>query len=82
MCPLSITRAGENKEELAIPVPVGANVGMTRIPIPTFFEDKFCMYMDEIEMWKEVCGLPKTKQGMVLLLDLHRDSPSNIKEIH
>ena len=29
---------------------------------------------------KEVCGLLKTKQGMVLWLHLPRDLPSNIKE--
>ena len=38
------------------------------------------MYMDEIEVWKEVCGLPKTKQRMALWLHLPRDSPSDIKE--
>ena len=36
--------------------------------------------MDKIEMWKEVCCLPKTKLGIVLWLHLPRDSTSDIKE--
>ena len=37
--------------------------------------------MGNIKEWKEVCGLPKTKQGMVLWLHLLRDTPSNIKDL-
>ena len=51
-----------------------------RIPILIFAKDKFRMYMEENELWKEVCGLPKTKQPMALWLHLPRDLPSDIKE--
>ena len=73
--------AGEEKMEApAVAASAGAAVGTTRIPNPMFSEENYCRFMGEIKEWKEVCGLPKTKQGVVLWLYLPRDTPSNIKE--
>ena len=71
---------GGNVDAPAAPAPAGEAVETMRIPIPMFSEENFCMYMDEIKVWKEVCGLPKDKQGMVLWIHLPRDKPSDIKE--
>ena len=57
----------------------GAGQGSTRIPTPEFSEDNFRSYTDEIELWREVYELPKAKQGIMLLLVLPRDTPSDIK---
>ena len=54
-------------------------VGTTRIPIPMFAEENFHMYMDKVDIWKEVCGIAKAKQGMVLWMHLPRETPSDIK---
>ena len=65
---------GANAKAPVATVPAAANVRTTRFPVPIFTADKFCMYMDEIKGWREVCGLPKNRQAMVLLLILARDS--------
>ena len=59
------------KKEPAVSVPAGANVGTAKIPIPIFAIDRFLIYMDKIEMRKEVCGqaghsaVAPTAQGLV-----------------
>ena len=44
-----------------------------------FAEEIFCMYMDKVNVWKEVHGIVKAKQGMVLWMHLPRETPSDIK---
>ena len=65
---------------MAAPAMVGT-VGTTRIPIPMFAKESFRMYMDKVDIWKEVCQIVKAKQGMVLLMHLPRETPSDIKEL-
>ena len=67
-------------EEAAAAAAMMKTVGTTRIPIPIFAEESFRMYMDKIDIWKEVCGIVKAKQGMVLWMHLPRETPSDIKE--
>ena len=64
----------------AVPIQARTTMGTTRILTPVFSEDKFRMYMEEIEVWGEVCGMPKRQQGMFLWMNLPRDTPSDIKE--
>ena len=55
---------------------------LTRVPVPVFSgEENFKTFMDEVEMWREVCEVPKAKQGIVLWLQLPRDDASDIKEL-
>merc|ERR1719397_425483 len=53
----------------------------TRVPTPTFSADSFKTYMEEVELWREVCDVPKAKQGIMLWLQLPRDDASDIKEL-
>ena len=64
----------------AVPIQAGTTMGTTRILTSVFSEDNFRMYMEEIEVWGEVCGMPKRQQGMFLWMNLPRDTPSDIKE--
>ena len=52
-----------------------------KVKIPQFSLDAFKTYMDEVEVWREVCGIPKEKQGLLLWLELPREHPSDIKEL-
>ena len=72
--------AGGEDVAAAATIQCGTTVGATRIPTPAFSEDNLRMYMEEIEVWMEVCGIPKRQQGMFLWMNLPRDTPSDIKE--
>ena len=56
-------------------------VKSTRIAVPEFSEEQFKTYMEEVMLWREVCDVPKAKQGIVLWLNLPRDHSSDIKEL-
>ena len=56
-------------------------VKSTRVAVPEFSEEQFKTYMEEVMLWREVCDVPKAKQGIVLWLNLPRDHSSNIKEL-
>ena len=71
--------AGGEDVAAAATIQCGTTVGATRIPTPAFSEDNLRMYMEEIEVWMEVCAIPKRQQGMFLWMNLPRDTPSNIK---
>ena len=58
-----------------------AGVKSTRIAVPQFSSEQFKVYMEEVELWREVCDVPKVKQGIMLWLQLPRDHPSDIKEL-
>ena len=51
-----------------------------RITVPKFSSTNFKAYMEEVEVWTELCGLPKEQQGIMLWFQLPRDHPSDIKE--
>jgi hypothetical protein len=53
----------------------------TRVKVPLFSDEDFRTYMDEVEMWREVAGVAKEKQGMLLWLELPRHHPSDIKDL-
>ena len=53
----------------------------TRVPTPSFSAENFKTYMEEVELWREVCDVPKAKQGIMLWLQLPRDDASDIKEL-
>ena len=53
----------------------------TRVKVPQFSDEDFRTYMDEVEMWREVAGVAKEKQGMLLWLELPRHHPSDIKAL-
>ena len=53
----------------------------TRVPVPVFSADNYKAYSDEVEMWREVCNVPKAKQGIMLWLALPRGDASDIKEL-
>ena len=53
----------------------------TRVAVPEFSEEQFKTYMEEVMLWREVCDVPKAKQGIVLWLNLPRDHSSDIKEL-
>ena len=53
----------------------------TRVPTPTFSAENFKTYMEEVELWREVCDVPKAKQGIMLWLQLPREDASDIKEL-
>ena len=40
----------------------------TRVPTPNFSAQNFKTYMEEVELWREVCDVPKAKQGIMLWL--------------
>ena len=48
----------------------------TRVPVPVFSADNYKAYSDEVEMWREVCNVPKAKQGIILWLALPRGDAS------
>ena len=50
----------------------------TRVPVPKFGES-FESYMANVEVWKLLCGLPKTEQGIMLWYNLPDDHSSDIK---
>ena len=56
-------------------------VKSTRVAVPEFSEEQFKTYMEEVMLWREVCDVPKAKQGIVLWLNLPRDHSSDIKEL-
>ena len=33
----------------------------TRVPVPTFSADNYKAYSEEVEMWREVCNVPKRR---------------------
>ena len=55
----------------------------TRIKTQMFASDntRFCIYAQEVNLWKEECGLQKEEQGIVLWMALPKDDPSDIKEL-
>ena len=53
----------------------------TRVPTPVFSAENFKTYIEEVELWREVCDVPKAKQGIMLWLQLPRDDSSDIKEL-
>ena len=53
----------------------------TRVPVPIFSADNYKAYSEEVEMWREVCNIPKAKQGIILWLALPRGDASDIKEL-
>ena len=53
----------------------GANAGAemqavrvktTQVAVPEFSEEQFKTYMEEVMLWREVCDVPKAKQGIML----------------
>ena len=50
----------------------------TRVPVPKF-GDNFESYMANVEVWKLLCGLPKSEQGIMLWYNLPDDHSSDIK---
>ena len=58
----------ETKITQNVEAPAAAGVqqlrGTTRIPTSVFPEDNLRSYMDNIELWREVCELEKHKQGI------------------
>ena len=53
----------------------------TRVTVPIFSAENFKAYSEEVEMWREVCDVPKAKQGIMLWLALPRGDASDIKEL-
>ena len=51
-----------------------------KIKVPEFSSTNFKAYMEEVDVWTELCGLPKAQQGIMLWFQLPRDHPSDIKE--
>ena len=50
----------------------------TRVPVPKFGAS-YESYMANVEVWKLLCGLPKTEQGIMLWYNLPDDHSSDIK---
>ena len=53
-------------------------VDRTWVPVPRFGES-YESYMANVEVWKLLCGLPKTEQGIMLWYNLPDDHSSDIK---
>ena len=53
----------------------------TKVKPPQFSDEDFEGYMDEVEVWREVAGVPKAKQGLVLWYALPSEHSSNIKKM-
>ena len=53
-------------------------VDRTRVPVPKFGES-YESYAANVEVWKLLCGLPKTEQGIMLWYNLPDDHSSDIK---
>ena len=53
-------------------------VDRTRVPVPRFLES-YESYVANVEVWKLLCGLPKTEQGIMLWYNLPDDHSSDIK---
>ena len=56
-------------------------IKLTRVAVPEFSKEQFKTYMEEVMLWREVCDVPKAKQGIMLWLNLPRDHSSDIKEL-
>ena len=50
-----------------------------KIQPPVFSSSAFESYMEEVTIWRELCGLPNNKQAIFLWYQLPRDDPSDIK---
>ena len=50
-----------------------------KIQPPVFSSNAFESYMEEVSIWRELCGLPDNKQAIFLWYQLPRDDPSDIK---
>ena len=53
-------------------------VDRTRVPVPKFGES-YESYIANVEVWRLLCGLPKTEQGIMLWYNLPDDHSSDIK---
>ena len=50
-----------------------------KISPPVFSSSDFEAYMEEVSIWRELCGLPLIKQAIFLWYQLPRDDQSDIK---
>ena len=52
-----------------------------KVKPPQFNDEDFEGYLDEVEVWREVAGVPIAKQGLVLWYTLPSDHSGNIKKM-
>jgi hypothetical protein len=52
----------------------------TRVPVPVFRPEDYDSYLADVEVWRQLCGLPKEDQALMLWYSLPNDHTSDIQK--